>query len=44
MGKSCATACSELANVLKKASTLAGYHSPFFLDDINYSHLTTTRR
>src|SRR5258705_619447 len=26
------------ANVLKQASTLAGYHSPFFLDDINYSY------
>ena len=26
------------ANVLKNASTLAGYHSPFFLDDINYSY------
>jgi ABC-type branched-subunit amino acid transport system substrate-binding protein len=26
------------ANVLKHASTLAGYHSPFFLDDINYSY------
>ena len=25
-------------NVLKQASTLAGYHSPFFLDDINYSY------
>jgi ABC-type branched-subunit amino acid transport system substrate-binding protein len=25
-------------NVLKHASTLAGYHSPFFLDDINYSY------
>jgi ABC-type branched-subunit amino acid transport system substrate-binding protein len=26
------------ANVLKSASTLAGFHSPFFLDDINYSY------
>lgn len=26
------------ANVLKQATTLAGYHSPFFLDDINYSY------
>jgi ABC-type branched-subunit amino acid transport system substrate-binding protein len=26
------------ANVLKHATTLAGYHSPFFLDDINYSY------
>src|SRR6188768_1277031 len=26
------------ANVLKQASTLAGFHSPFFLDDINYSY------
>jgi ABC-type branched-subunit amino acid transport system substrate-binding protein len=26
------------ANVLKQASTLAGYHSPFFLDDIDYSY------
>jgi ABC-type branched-subunit amino acid transport system substrate-binding protein len=26
------------ANVLKNASTLAGYHSPFFLDDINFSY------
>ena len=26
------------ANVLKQASTLAGYHSPFFLDDINFSY------
>jgi len=25
------------ANVLKQASTLAGFHSPFFLDDINFS-------
>src|SRR5215470_14382278 len=26
------------ANVLKQASTLAGFHSPFFLDGINYSY------
>ena len=26
------------ANVLKNASTLAGFHSPFFLDDINFSY------
>jgi ABC-type branched-subunit amino acid transport system substrate-binding protein len=26
------------ANVLKQASMLAGFHSPFFLDDINYSY------
>src|SRR6476469_1615622 len=26
------------ANVLKQASTLAGFHSPFFLDDITYSY------
>src|SRR6188768_1409445 len=26
------------ANVLKQATTLAGFHSPFFLDDINYSY------
>jgi ABC-type branched-subunit amino acid transport system substrate-binding protein len=26
------------ANVLKQASTLAGFHSPFFLDDINFSY------
>src|ERR1700753_2124451 len=26
------------ANVLRHATTLAGYHSPFFLDDINYSY------
>jgi ABC-type branched-subunit amino acid transport system substrate-binding protein len=26
------------ANVLKQASTLAGFHSPFFLDDISYSY------
>jgi ABC-type branched-subunit amino acid transport system substrate-binding protein len=26
------------ANVLKNASTLAGFHSPFFLDDINYGY------
>src|ERR1700684_2731441 len=26
------------ANVLKNASTLAGYHSPFFLDGITYSY------
>ena len=26
------------ANVLKQATTLAGYHSPFFLDDIAYSY------
>src|ERR1700760_3205327 len=26
------------ANVLNHATTLAGYHSPFFLDDINYSY------
>ncbi|MGC1554296.1 MAG: ABC transporter substrate-binding protein [Bradyrhizobium sp.] len=26
------------ANVLKQATMLAGYHSPFFLDDINYSY------
>jgi ABC-type branched-subunit amino acid transport system substrate-binding protein len=26
------------ANVLKHATTLAGFHSPFFLDDINYSY------
>jgi ABC-type branched-subunit amino acid transport system substrate-binding protein len=26
------------ANVLKHATTLGGYHSPFFLDDINYSY------
>jgi ABC-type branched-subunit amino acid transport system substrate-binding protein len=26
------------ANVLKHATTLAGYHSPFFLDDIDYSY------
>src|SRR5580704_4406835 len=26
------------SNVLKHATTLAGYHSPFFLDDINYSY------
>ena len=25
-------------NVLRQASTLKGYHSPFFLDDINYSY------
>jgi ABC-type branched-subunit amino acid transport system substrate-binding protein len=25
-------------NVLKQASKLAGFHSPFFLDDINYSY------
>jgi len=25
------------ANVLKQASMLAGFHSPFFLDDINFS-------
>ena len=25
-------------NVLRQASTLAGFHSPFFLDDINYSY------
>jgi hypothetical protein len=24
--------------VLKQASTLAGFHSPFFLDDISYSY------
>jgi ABC-type branched-subunit amino acid transport system substrate-binding protein len=27
------------ANVLKQASTLAGFHSPFFLDDINFSYM-----
>ncbi len=26
------------ANVLKQATTLAGFHSPFFLDDITYSY------
>jgi hypothetical protein len=26
------------SNVLKQASTLAGFHSPFFLDDISYSY------
>jgi len=26
------------ANVLKQATTLAGFHSPFFLDDISYSY------
>jgi ABC-type branched-subunit amino acid transport system substrate-binding protein len=26
------------ANVLKQATTLAGFHSPFFLDDINFSY------
>jgi hypothetical protein len=26
------------ANVLKQATTLAGFHSPFFLDGINYSY------
>jgi hypothetical protein len=26
------------ANVLKQASMLADFHSPFFLDDINYSY------
>src|SRR6185312_10490731 len=26
------------ANVLKQASNLAGFHSPFFLDDINFSY------
>ena len=26
------------ANVLKNASTLAGFHSPFFLDDINFAY------
>jgi len=26
------------ANVLKQATMLAGFHSPFFLDDINYSY------
>src|SRR5882757_8844469 len=26
------------ANVLKNAATLAGFHSPFFLDDINFSY------
>ncbi len=26
------------ANVLKHATTLAGYHSPYFLDGINYSY------
>jgi ABC-type branched-subunit amino acid transport system substrate-binding protein len=26
------------ANVLKEATTLAGFHSPFFLDDITYSY------
>lgn len=26
------------ANVLKQATTLAGFHSPFFLDDIKYSY------
>ena len=26
------------ANVLKQATTLAGFHSPFFLDDIAYSY------
>ena len=26
------------ANVLKNATTLAGFHSPFFLDDINFSY------
>jgi ABC-type branched-subunit amino acid transport system substrate-binding protein len=26
------------ASVLKQASTLAGFHSPFFLDDIRYSY------
>ena len=37
--KSCAAAATMLtrANVLKQASTLAGFHSPYFLDGINYS-------
>ena len=26
------------ANVLKQATTLAGFHSPFFLDDINFAY------
>lgn len=26
------------ANVLKQATTLSGFHSPFFLDDINFSY------
>ena len=26
------------ANVLKHATTLAGFHSPFFLDGVNYSY------
>ena len=26
------------ANVLKQATTLAGFHSPFFLDGVNYSY------
>ena len=26
------------ANVLKQATTLAGFHSPFFFDDITYSY------
>ena len=25
-------------NVLRQATTLAGFHSPFFLDDISYSY------
>src|SRR5579871_3474099 len=25
-------------NVIRQASTLAGFHSPFFLDDVNYSY------